>query len=167
MTQFRRSARSWPDPECQLSVPVGRAVLSIGLSGNSSVSSKPSPDTYILLLFLRKLHGRPSCALSRGHSGFLSSRRHQCCLYGQAQQVKPWWKLQAAFLARSRERSEGFVGPAVWAKGNTATTELLTGNKCNKSLVYFFNSSNSVLMGLLWELLWGLKEPAASSQLMM
>ena len=48
-----------------------------------------------------KLDSRPSCALSRGHSGILSSKRHQCCLYGQAQQ-QLWWRLYPAFWARSR-----------------------------------------------------------------
>ena len=149
MTQFRRivrsSARSWPDPGCQLSVPVGRAVLSVGMSGSSSESIKPSPDMSILLLFLRKLCGRPSSALSRGHSGFLSSRRHQCCLYGQAQQVKLWWRLQSAFFARSRERSEreracGACGPGKRQCCNHRAREM--NINASKSSVYFFNSSN-------------------------
>ena len=66
---------SHPVLGCQLSVPGGRAILSIGLPGSSSVSIKPSSDVYVLLLFLRKLHSRPSCALSRGHSGFSQQQK--------------------------------------------------------------------------------------------
>ena len=60
---------SHPGPGCQLSVPGGGANLSIGMPGSSFVSIKPSSDVSVLLLFLRKLHSRPSCTLSRGHSG--------------------------------------------------------------------------------------------------
>ena len=77
----------------------------------------------ILLLFLRKLHSRPSYALSRGHSGVLSSRRHQCCLYGQAQELKLWSRVYSS-ISRSA-RANGLVGRAVRAKGNAATTELV------------------------------------------
>ena len=44
----------------------------------------------MFLVFLRKLNGKSSCALLRGQSTFLSSNRHQCCLYGQAQELKLW-----------------------------------------------------------------------------
>ena len=66
---------SHPVPGCQLSVPGGGAILSIGEPGSSSVSVKPSSDLSVLLLFLRKLHSRPSCALSRGHSGFSQQQK--------------------------------------------------------------------------------------------
>ena len=49
---------SWPDPGCQLSVPGGGAILSIGGPGSSSVSIQPSSNVLFLLLFLRKLHSR-------------------------------------------------------------------------------------------------------------
>ena len=117
---------SHPVLECQLSVPGGRATLSIGLPGSSSVSIKPSSDVYVLLLFLRKLHSRPSCALSRGHSGFSQQQKASVLPVWSSSQVKPWWRPQPGFWARSRSlRSRSRAcGPAVWAKGNAATTEL-------------------------------------------
>ena len=54
---------SWPDPGCQLSVPGGGAILSIGMPGSSSVSIKPSSIVSFLLLFLPKRHSRPARAL--------------------------------------------------------------------------------------------------------
>ena len=64
-----------PVPGCQLSVPGGGAILPIGMPGSSFVSIKPSSDVSVLLLFLRKLHSRPSCALSLGHSGFSQQQK--------------------------------------------------------------------------------------------
>ena len=116
---YQQYWESWFDPGCQLSVPAGRANLSNGTSGSSSVSIKPSSDTSIFLLFqkqLRKLHSTPSCALSQGHSGVLSSRRHQRCLYGQAQELKLWSRVYSSISTRlrslrSRERAHGAGGP--------------------------------------------------------
>ena len=79
--------KSHPVSGCRLSVPGGGAILSIGMPGSSSVSIKPSSDVSVLLLFLRKLHSRPSCALSRGHSGFSQQQKAS---------VLPVWSSSAA-----------------------------------------------------------------------
>ena len=54
---------SWSDPGCQLSVPGGGAILSIGMPGSSSVSIQASSNVSFLLLFLKKLHSRPARVL--------------------------------------------------------------------------------------------------------
>ena len=54
---------SWPDPGCQLSVPGGGAILSLGMPGSSSVSIQPSSNVLFLLLSLTKLHSTPALAL--------------------------------------------------------------------------------------------------------
>ena len=59
----RQYWHSWPDPRCQLSVPGGGAILSIGMPGRSSVSIQPSSNVSFFLLLLRKLHSRPARAL--------------------------------------------------------------------------------------------------------
>ena len=59
----RQYWRSWPDPRRQLSVPGGGAILSIGMSGSSSVSIQPPSNVSFFLFFLRKLHSRPARAL--------------------------------------------------------------------------------------------------------
>ena len=95
------------------------------MPGSSSVSIESSDDVSVLLLFLENLHSRPSCALSPGHSDFLSSKRHQRCLYGQAQQLKLWSKVQCPFWARSLRsaRANSLLEPAVWAKDNAEEEE--------------------------------------------
>ena len=104
---------SHPVPGCQLSVPGGGAILSIGTPGSSFVSIKPSSDLSVLLLFLRKLHSRPSCAPSRGHSGFSQQQKAS---------VLPVWSSSAA--ETMVKTSAWLLGPAVWATGNAAISEL-------------------------------------------
>ena len=110
---------SHPDPGCQLSVPGGSAILSIGMPGSSFVSIKPSSDVSVLLMFLRKLHSRPSCALSRGHSGFSQQQKAS---------VLPVWSSSAGETLVETSPcllgANALVGPAILAKGNAATTEL-------------------------------------------
>ena len=103
---------SHPDPGCQLSVPGGGAILSIGMPGSSFVSIKPSSDVSVLLLFLRKLHSRPSCALSRGHSGFSQQPKASVLLLWTSSAGETLVETSPCLLG-----ANALVGPAVWAQG--------------------------------------------------
>ena len=83
---------------------------------------------------------------SPSFSGILSSRRHQRCLYGQAQELKLWSRVYSSISARSRERSEracGACGPGKRQCCNHRAREM--NINASKSSVYFFNSSNVTL----------------------
>ena len=97
------------DPGCQLSVPGGGAILSIGVPGSSSVSIQPSSNVSFLLLFLRKLRSRPARALE-----WHSEQQKALAL--------PVWSSSGA---------QTFLFRRVCAR--SATTELLTEYKCNKN----------------------------------
>ena len=108
------------------------ATLSICMSGSSSVSIQSSSDVSFLLFFLRQLKSRPACARSRGHSDISAENgiSAACAVSLRSQNFGQRCSAPFRGVRASGASADALVRRALWAKGNAATTELLSESKC-------------------------------------